>query len=137
MGTRSAIAVENQDGTCDYVYCHWDGYPSHNGRILRDHYQDRDKVRSLISNGSISTLGSEVGEKHNFDAMINPNWTKFYHRDREEEWEDCKPMSSSKDEIKYGDYVYIYTLGEEWICFACSSGSSRSLSIDDAIVKYG
>ena len=37
MGTRSFIAQRVGD---EYVgvYCHWDGYLEHNGRILLEHY---------------------------------------------------------------------------------------------------
>ena len=37
MGTRSVIAVMH--GTnAKAVYCHWDGYLEHNGKILQEHY---------------------------------------------------------------------------------------------------
>ena len=36
MGTRSTIALEYADGTVEQVYCHWDGYVSHNGLILSE-----------------------------------------------------------------------------------------------------
>ena len=69
MATRSRIAIENEDGTVDSIYCHWDGYPSHNGKILKEHYSDRAKLKQLIELGSISSLGSKIeptGE-HTFD----------------------------------------------------------------------
>ena len=56
MGTRSTIALEFADGTVQQVYCHWDGYLAHNGRILDDHYMDPFKVRALIDLGGFSSL---------------------------------------------------------------------------------
>lgn len=61
MGTRSTIGVLNTDGSVTAVYCHWDGYPEHNGKILIDNYTTEEKVRELIGLGSISSL-SECGE---------------------------------------------------------------------------
>ena len=40
MATRSRIAIEKQDGTVDSIYCHWDVYLSHNGKILFNHYDN-------------------------------------------------------------------------------------------------
>lgn len=61
MGTRSTIGVLNTDGSVSAVYCHWDGYPEHNGKILMENYTTEEKVRELIDLGSISSL-SECGE---------------------------------------------------------------------------
>lgn len=96
MGTRSAIAVELEN-EIRAVYCHWDGYIEHNGRILEKHY-DLEKTIRLIELGDLSSLGPEIGEQHSFD---NPhpygteefnqwleekkNYCTFYGRDRGEE----------------------------------------------------
>lgn len=56
MATRSRIGMVNEDGTVSSIYCHWGGYPSNNGRILSEHYKDREKVKKLISLGDISSL---------------------------------------------------------------------------------
>jgi hypothetical protein len=68
MGTRSTIALEYADGTVEQVYCHWDGYLSHNGRILRDHWSDPFKLQGLIDMGDLSSLAEELGVKHPFDT---------------------------------------------------------------------
>ena len=38
MGTRSTIAIKNQDGSVTGIYCHWDGYVDHVGVMLKEHY---------------------------------------------------------------------------------------------------
>lgn len=97
MGTRSTISIENDDGTVTGVYCHWDGYISHNGRILQEHYNTDELAQALIAGGDISSLGEQIGEEHPFD---NPHefgsdeyrahqerhrgWTTYYGRDRGE-----------------------------------------------------
>jgi hypothetical protein len=60
MGTRSTIALEYADGTIGQIYCHWDGYLSHNGKILRDYYTDPFKVRNLLDGGDMSSLSETV-----------------------------------------------------------------------------
>ena len=56
MGTSSAIGYELADHTVVSVYCHWDGYVEGNGKILVEHYQNRDDVKQLIDGGSMSAL---------------------------------------------------------------------------------
>lgn len=61
MSTRSNIGIINEDGlTVDYIYCHFDGYPSGVGATLKAHYQSTEKIRNLINGGGISYLGKEV-----------------------------------------------------------------------------
>jgi hypothetical protein len=62
MGTRSTIAIEFADGSVSQVYCHWDGYLEHNGKILETHYTDPFKVRDLIDLGDFSSLNETVEE---------------------------------------------------------------------------
>ena len=62
MGTRSTIALEFADGTVQQIYCHWDGYLEHNGKILSEHYMDPFKVRDLINLGGFSSLDKTVEE---------------------------------------------------------------------------
>jgi hypothetical protein len=105
MATRSTIGVLNSNGSVTAVYCHWDGYPEYNGKILNENYTTEEKVRELIELGTISSLGRQIGEKHPFskfeddkgehplvgaakEARIalaeQEGWTTFYGRDRGE-----------------------------------------------------
>jgi len=119
MATRSYIGVRNLDGTVDYIYCHYDGYPSHNGEILVNHYQDMDKVNALMKLGALSILGPEIGEKQVFDdrSTHNKNWCLAYGRDRGE-----KRVGVRNDRFENivkddnVDYVYIFD-GDYWECF--------------------
>ena len=71
MATRSMIGVRRPDGKVEAIYCHWDGYLDHNGRILLHHYTDLEKVKALIALGDLSSLGPEIGEEHDFDGPYN------------------------------------------------------------------
>ena len=73
MSTRSRIAIEKQDGTVESIYCHFDGYLSHNGEILQEHYSTKEKMEKLIELGDISKLKD------------TPETTVAYHRDRGED----------------------------------------------------
>lgn len=47
MSTRSTIAIENENGTIKKVYCHYDGYLSHVGKVLANQYSDPALWREL------------------------------------------------------------------------------------------
>jgi hypothetical protein len=94
MGTHSRIGIMHGDKVKS-VYCHWDGYLEHNGQILQDHYNST-KTNFLVALGDMSSLKSEIGEKHAFSQFDLPpeeveaykeltqNWCTFYSRDRGE-----------------------------------------------------
>ena len=84
MSTRSYIAKELEDGSVRYIYCHFDGYVEHNGRILVDHYSDSDKVNQLLDLGDLSYLSEEIGEKQDFNQPTSRTWCLAYGRDRGE-----------------------------------------------------
>jgi len=105
MGTRSTIAIENADGTVTGIYCHWDGYLSHNGRILAENYTDEATVRELIALGDISSLGAEIGTAHDFDNCPAGE-TNSYARD-EHNWSQFVAENGQ-------EYDYLFTPGAGW-----------------------
>ena len=123
MSTRSRIGIEKEDGTIESIYCHFDGYLSHNGKILLEYYTDINKVKELISLGDLSCLGKYIGKKHNFDysSDLCKDWCLYYYRDREENWEDTKPIISNNREefCKAGDnycsYIYLFSNNNRWL----------------------
>jgi hypothetical protein len=100
MATRSTIALEFADGTIGQVYCHWDGYLAHNGKMLQEYYSNPFVLRDLIDLGSLSSLRPQIGTKHPF-SMFEANMTQdeyanlyrdmctFYGRDRGEGQSDA------------------------------------------------
>ena len=120
MSTRSYIGVRNTDASVDYIYCHFDGYPEHNGVILRDHYSNINRVNELLNLGDLSVLGAELGEKQDFDGDGGfdrvKGWCLSYGRDRGESNVDKK--NSGYDELITSqdvDYVYVFD-GDYWEC---------------------
>lgn len=111
MATRSTIGILNDDGTVHGIYCHWDGYYSNNGRILWEHYIDEPKVRELIALGSLSSLGANIGTKHDFNNASDDD-CNAYGRDRGEEDVDATVYSSEDEFWKNGqEYDYLYKNG--------------------------
>lgn len=104
MGTRSRIGVMHGDN-CKSVYCHWDGYLDHNGRILLEHY-DSSKANHLVALGDISGLRNNVvipeGVEHSFDAPAK-EITIFYGRDRGEEGTEFKTDTTFESFLERAD----------------------------------
>ncbi len=116
MGTRSTIALEFADGTVGQVYCHWDGYLSHNGSILQEHYRDPFKLRDLIDLGDLSSLASNIGTRHDFNVQVKGECT-FYNRDRNEDGVSAryfKDFADYRQNHQYEEYEYILRKDGLW-----------------------
>lgn len=119
MATRSTIAVEMPSGIVQSVYCHWDGYLDHNGRILLEHYSDLNTAADLINGGQISSLRKTIGVKHSFDTR-EPEFadmTTYYGRDRGETDVSYNTYSSFEDYQKRHqgeEYDYILRADGNW-----------------------
>ena len=116
MATRSNIAMKTLEGKIVSVYCHWDGYVANNGKILLENYADVDKIEALVALGSISSLGTVIGEQQDFmdrDTQKD-EWTLFYSRDRGEEL-SIQEYASIPDWIDdMEEYAYLWN-GQEWL----------------------
>ena len=125
MNTTSYIGEELSNGKIKYIYCHWDGYPDHNGRILKQYYNTINKVNKLLSMGNLVLLGEKIGRKQDLYTTTHreqvPGWTISYHRDVRQSWEDAKPKVVNNDielmEIADWDnvnYIYIFERNRKW-----------------------
>jgi hypothetical protein len=116
MATRSTIALEFADGTVQQVYCHWDGYLEHNGKILAEHYSDPFKLRDLIDLGDLSSLDERVGTQHSFEKAPEGECT-FYARDRNESGCGAKKFKDYADYVEnhqYEEFEYILRTDGQW-----------------------
>ena len=59
MGTRSLIAIEDNSTESLVIYCHYDGYPSHQMPLLTKKYDTPARVRKLLSLGDLSCLETD------------------------------------------------------------------------------
>ena len=111
MATRSLIGMNLDNGITKIIYCHWDGYPDHNGRLLVDNYNTPAAITALMELGDLSSL----------EATLDT--CTAYHRDRKEPWSTVEPRDINTSELitvgkEYGvDYIYTYNENYEWECF--------------------
>ena len=119
MATRSTIAVRHEDGTVSQIYCHWDGYLSHNGVLLAEHYNTPLAVEFLVSKGDLSVLAERVTPNkdaiHTFEVAQN-GVCVYYGRDRGEQ--NTAPRTFATvgeflDNRQTEEYNYYFN-GEEW-----------------------
>lgn len=136
MGTRSAIGLL-EDGKIKAIYCHWDGYVDHNGRILEESYRDVDKVKQLLALGDLSVLDNALGEKHDFDKRL-PGSCTFYGRDRDDDVEcDPKYFDTAKEMCDwYGDSEYFYLM-KNGVWFVNEGDGSKWTLLSVAIDELG
>mgnify|MGYP006266429707 CR=1 FL=1 len=85
MATRSRIGYINKDGKIVSAYCHFDGYPHHNGKLLLENYTNLEKVQTLVDGGDMSYLAKNCGkpEGHSFEHPVKDH-VVYYGRDRGE-----------------------------------------------------
>ena len=98
MGTRSTIALEFADGTVQAVYCHWDGYLAHNGKILAGHYINPFKLKELLALGGFSSLEATVE---------GTAATAYTQRGEERVISKFKDFNEYKHEAQFEEYDYI------------------------------
>ena len=123
MGTRSAIGMVLPDKTIRSIYCHWDGYPSHQAPILVDHYKTPEKIEALLNLGSLSILGNEIGHKIDFDSRSDGGQCLAYGRDRGETGTEAQIFKTKKDfksNYDWCEYFYLYDNGK-WTWSSASS----------------
>ena len=96
MGTRSSIGCVMPNGEIEYVECRFDGYLSHVGRILVEHYNDLDKVLELLLGGDIVSLREDIEHTERESSL---------GFDKIEDFIDC--------EVKEADWMGDYLLNGE------------------------
>ena len=130
MATRSRIGIELKDSSIMSVYCHYDGYPAFNGRVLREHFNPVEKVRELIDGGDMSCTWTNAG----WNNETLPESGPLYYTMRGESLENNAPqlykdlnefMVAADD--NYGaEYTYHFVTGE-WICHKLNAGPDRHM----------
>ena len=117
MGTRSRIGIQLKDNSVLSVYCHYDGYPEFNGRVLRDNYDTVEKVRNLIDGGDMSCTWTNAG----WNNETLPESGPLHYTARGESLESNAPRYDESifdflDKKNNEEYAYIWTVNNEWKC---------------------
>lgn len=118
------IGKQLKDGSILAVYCHYDGYPAFNGRVLRDHYKTEEKVNKLIDGGFMSCLHTNAG----WNQETLPETGPLYYTSRGESIEANEPIHYKDlneflwcDEHTGAEYTYHFVEGE-WVCHDLHAG---------------
>ena len=133
MGTRSDIIVVRADGKVARVYCHWDGYLSHNGACLQKHYNKQELAEELVSHGDMSLLDSKCSKPkgHTYDTP-KKGYTVYYGRDRGEADTNAKIFGTldaawpRKD--SWTEFTYVWKDGKWWVGSPPQPSSLRPLA---------
>ena len=117
MGTRSLIGKQLKDGSILGVYCHYDGYPEYNGRMLRDHFDTAAKVDKLIDGGDMSCTWTNAG----WNNETLPEMGPLYYTARNESIESNAPRYDESifdflEKENNEEYAYIWTVNNKWVC---------------------
>ena len=106
MATRSAIGYTLLTGEVRGIYCHWDGYVEHNGKILLESYTDAAKIAAMVALGAMSALAAEIAD------------CTYYGRDRSETDVDAQNYNDVDEHVTHYadvcDYMYLWN-GNEWL----------------------
>ena len=129
MSTRSWVAIQSashdkEGGVCQFVYSHYDGYPSGVGLTLLKHYNSKSKAKELISGGDISNIqwdGKDVWYYAKRSSWKDPRGGS------DEPWDDVKPRWKNNkqnllntfrsEEGMMIAYLYIYETDLKWHCY--------------------
>jgi hypothetical protein len=151
MSTRSRIGYELPDHSVVSVYCHHDGYVEHNGRILVEHYQNRDDVQDLIDGGSMSSLridtlwNSKAKRDENNEIVTDKNGRYIYEPTRDpqplyhtERGEELEVDHTSFDEFVSGkmcgeEYAYLFDLNGNWKAYKIGWGPVERVQIPNYV----
>ena len=66
MSTRSRIGILTHSTNIRSIYCHWDGYPSHMGKVLHQFYGTKALVNELLDKGDARLIDLDTGESEHY-----------------------------------------------------------------------
>ena len=130
MATRSTISLSLPTGQIKTIYAHWDGYLSHNGKILLEHYTTREKIEALLDLGALSVLAESIEKPkgHSFDKAIS-GYTVFYGRDRGDDGTEALIHNTFED-IPYEEYNYLF---KDDVWYVDCGKNNKLIPLEEAI----
>jgi len=131
MSTNSTITVRTANNERKMIYCHFDGYPNHNGAILLEHYNTVDKAKELVELGDLSILGHNIhpdpNKEHSFHNA-QKNVCVYYARDRNESNCKAKVLSNGEPLFESQKRLYNYFFdGEKWFLNVKGRGNNKMI----------
>lgn len=129
MSTRCRIGIADGEQVTS-IYCHHDGYPSHAGVVLRDHYATEEKVKALVALGDLVAVfpraAPNEGEAHSYERPA-PGVSVAYMRDRGEKGVEAKTHPTDSWPASWQAYEYLWSAGE-WRCRSSREGDWTALA---------
>lgn len=109
MATNAHIGyIENDKIT--YIYLHYDGYPSHTGKILYEEYNNIDKIKELVNLGYLES--------------IDTNEVIAFHRNKGHDFDHVKPETTSElNKFTTCEFNYLFNVKTEKWTFYTNLGS--------------
>lgn len=135
MGTHSSITVKMTDGSFKSVYCHFDGYLDHNGKMLAGHYNSQERAEALVEHGDMSSLYERCDKPdgHTFDGRVE-GYTVYYGRDRGEVGTDARTGATAEESNKGNGQEFDYLWdGEKWLVSSGYFNQGKVLPLADAM----
>jgi len=131
MSTRSRVGLELADGSILSIYSHYDGYPEWAGRILRTHYNIREKVEALVDGGDVSCLWTNERWSNDLPDRHREEYGPNYYSYR---GEDCPPRldENLSEYLRIStseEYHYLFTQSGEWVCYSMHGESPKLIEI--------
>jgi hypothetical protein len=120
MSTRSFICIVGQNGGFQGIYCHYDGYPEHVGKILVEHHNSFRAAELLVHGAQIRNFDHDGTVVRFGDGTVD----------------DSETYDTIAEALHNGfDYVYLYRVvgskkDNRWQCFG------RDRSTGDMIAEY-
>jgi hypothetical protein len=119
MATRSVIGVRT--GTARKprylaVYCHYDGYPSHQLPILTEHHNSPAAALNLVAGGDISCLRTNLG----WNRETLPTSGPLYYAARGETDVDARSFATIEELFEHFqgcgcEHSYVFVPKQGWV----------------------
>lgn len=142
MSTRSLIAKQIGDDKFRTIYCHMDGYLTHNGALLVDHYDTPEKVDEILALGDLSFLTPQLypdpNKPHSFDYNNRQDGvTVAYGRDRGETDIEAQDLTMKEliDTQTWANYCYVFTDDNRWKYFQYGKDDYELKDVESAVAK--
>ena len=131
MSTRSTIAIENQDGSIEKIYCHFDGYIRHMGVMLNTYFNAPDNVRLLIANGDLSGIDKGGKPRHYKDINGHENEEPMFSP-----YANHAEYVASIDHV-FHEFNYLFRFNGKWeVIKGASNGLTKPMSLSRCVSKF-
>ena len=108
MATRSFIGKLNKDDSITGIFCYWDGYPEHAGRILIDNYLTEQQVDQLLALGDLSSIAPTLVECESYSSRGEKGVEAKSYKDLQAFYEAGKSV--------WAEYYYVFNY-DFWACW--------------------